>query len=316
MAHEIEQNDSMFSVGQRAWHGLGTVLDKAPTISEALTSAKLNWEVKTEALFTASGERVDAQATRRVDTQEVLGVVGPNYHVVQNIEALNVFQPLVDTGLVTLETAGSLRNGRRVWILAKITEIQESRVGSNGNDSVIPYWLLSNSHDGKTAVRMGFTPTRVVCANTLAAAQRSSESKLIRVTHTSKVMQNLETLRDAMNLAKRDFEVTLEQYRYLASRDIATADLENYVRVVFDLPKPEERQRAGLPKALEKCIESFDKDAHTYGATWWSAYNAVQGFMQHEQGRSQDARLDQLWFGPNQSRNVNALELAVAMAAT
>jgi phage/plasmid-like protein (TIGR03299 family) len=95
----------------------------------------------------------------------------------QNDQAFQFFDPFVSSGLVTLETAGSLREGKRVWILARIAE--NSDVGIVGDDIVRKYLLLSNSHDGTTAVRVGFTPIRVVCANTLAMAVRNGQSQLI-----------------------------------------------------------------------------------------------------------------------------------------
>lgn len=307
MAHEIMKNDGLFLVKQAAWHGLGTVLPEAPSIGEAIQAAKLDWQVTTEPLFTSMGEKVDAQATRRADTKDILGVVGPNYTAVQNADALNIFQPLVEAKLVALETAGSLKNGRRVWILAKILGVDTAEVAKN--DALIPYVLLSNSHDGKTAVRLGFTPIRVVCANTLAAAQNSGASKLIRVTHTAKVLENIQALRDTMNFVKADFEATLDSYRFLASRDINSADLEKYVRKVFNLPAAEDEGR--YPKSLMRSKALFEQET---ARNWWTAYNAVQGFMQHEQGRTADARLDGLWFGPNQAKNIDALKTALDMA--
>ena len=88
------------------------------------------------------------------------------------------------------------------------------------NDEIAKFALLSNGHDGKLAVHFGFTPIRVVCANTESMARSSKASKLIRIRHHRFVKNNVEKLRDIMNLADQEFEATAEQYRFLASKQI------------------------------------------------------------------------------------------------
>jgi hypothetical protein len=86
-------------------------------------------------------------------------------------------------------------------------------------DEVEKYLLLSHGHDGSLAVRVGFTPVRVVCANTLSMAHGSDASKLIRVRHSKSLHENLANIREVMNLANAEFEATAEQYRLLADSD-------------------------------------------------------------------------------------------------
>src|SRR5205823_9488561 len=102
-------------------------------------------------------------------------------------------------------------------------------------DTVEKYLLLSHGHDGSLAVRCGFTPVRVVCANTLAMAHGSDASKLIRVKHTKDVLENLANIREVMDLANQQFEATAEQYRLLARKSINQADLRRYVRRVLKI---------------------------------------------------------------------------------
>src|SRR5205823_12189648 len=90
-------------------------------------------------------------------------------------------------------------------------------------------------HDGSLAVRCGFTPVRVVCANTLAMAHGDDASKLIRVKHTKDVLENLANVREVMDLANQQFEATAEQYRRLARKSINQDDLRKYVRRVLKI---------------------------------------------------------------------------------
>ena len=118
----------------------------------------------------------------------MLGVVGPRYTILQNQDAFKWFQPFLEAKEAALHTAGSLRGGSRIWVLAKLN--REPLVIAQG-DEVEKYLLLSHSHDGSLAVRVGFTPIRVVCQNTLSMAHNADASKLIRFKHTKDIHENL-----------------------------------------------------------------------------------------------------------------------------
>lgn len=182
---------------------------------------------------------VDRYAVCRKVDDSVLGIVGPDYTPLQNNEAFAWFHPFLDAGGVTIETAGSLKGGTIVWVLARI-EAGELHVSEK--DKIAHYVLLSNSHDGSLSVRVGFTPpVRVVCNNTLSLARESEASKLLRVKHTVRVIENLEYIREIMDLAHKEFYATVRQYQALRQKQISHDDLAKYVRVVFDLPGTEEK---------------------------------------------------------------------------
>ena len=125
--------------------------------------------------------KVEHKAVRRKTDGKVLGVVGPKYHVLQNRDAFRWFEPFLAAKEAALNTAGSLAEGSRIWVLAKLN--RAPLVIAQG-DEIEKFILLSHSHDGRLAVRVGFTPIRVVCANTLALAHKKDASNLIRLKHT------------------------------------------------------------------------------------------------------------------------------------
>lgn len=318
MAHDIEivgGKARMFYVDQLPWHGLGQELSGNPTVAEAIVAGGLDWEVELVPLVTADrSQAAPARAVRRVGDDRVLGVVGRGYHALQNRSAFQWFQPFLDAGLATLHTGGSLSGGRKVWLLARI-EREPLVVGTD--DEVRKFVLLSNSHDGTTSVRVGFTPVRVVCCNTLSLAHREASSRLIRVRHTRQLQDNLDSLREIMDLADREFAATAEQYRFLAGRHISRADLEKYVRRVFaietETPNGQQKRIIG---AVERLFETGrGSDLATAKGTWWGAYNAVTEFLSYERGLSQDTRLCSLWLGDAVRLNADALAAAVTLAA-
>ncbi len=163
MAANVE---SMFYTGRTApWHGLGISVLEAPASRDALELAGLDWRVVQRELITEDGIQVAGfKANVRDQDNRVLGVVTDRYKVVQNDEAFAFTDELLGEG-ITYETAGSLQEGRRTWILAKLPQ----RYIISG-DEITPYLVFMNSHDGTGAIKAAMTPIRVVCQNTLNLA--------------------------------------------------------------------------------------------------------------------------------------------------
>lgn len=315
MAHEVE---NMFSVRVTPWHGLGVIINDAPSFEETLKVAGLDWSVSMRKLYLENNVEVSKRAICRDSDNSVLGYATDDYKPLQNNEALNFFKPFHDSGEVSFETAGSLRQGQKVWFLANLKRNPMTIVKG---DEVQKFLLLSNAHDGLTGIRVGFTPIRVVCANTLAMAHSNVESKLLRVFHSSKVVANLEAIRDTINTMDASFEATAEQYRKLASKSIHQSDVEKYVTQVFynniiAITDREKTIRKNFTNEISELME-IGQGANIPGVkgTVWGLYNATTEYLNYQDGRSQDNRLNKLWFGVNKELNKRALQVAVNMAA-
>ena len=180
MGHGITKTDMMALAGERAWHGLGRVLPDAFTTAEALQYAQLDGKVLQHTLVTEGGQKVgDYVANVRSDTGDVLGIVGQDYHVLQNRDLATFVDDVVGSAdNVKLETAGSLRGGREVFMLARMESFDAVK-----GDEVARYGLFSNSHDGSKRFRVLPTSVRVVCANPLGMALNSGRRDGIAIKH-------------------------------------------------------------------------------------------------------------------------------------
>ena len=321
MAHELEiinGNASMFFRGENPWHRLGTFIhpDEKLTSEQAIVAAKLDWTANTKQLFLADGTLAPANAVVRSDNNAILGVVGKDYQPLQNRDAFKFFDSFIESNQAQYETAGALREGKRVWVLAKINSDLDV---VKGDDTLERYVLLSNSHDGTTAVRAGFTNIRVVCQNTLSIAHSSANSRLIRVRQGRNVKDNLDRVAEIMNLANREFEATLQQYKLLANREINSTDLEKYVKMVMVGEKKMEANAEAGARILNRIIPLFEKgrgnDMPEIKGTYWAAYNSISEYLQYEKGQDEGIRMDSLMFGQSATTLENALKIAVKMAA-
>lgn len=314
MAHLIEK---MAFSGKTPWHGVGTALDEADLYDWRRTCVKagLDWDVELTPLVTAdTSAKVTHRAVRRTSDNRILGVVGPKYHALQNRDAFRWFQPFLDAKEATLHTAGSLCEGSRVWVLAKLN--RHPLVIAAG-DEVEKFILLSHGHDGSLAVRVGFTPIRVVCANTLALSHRADASKLIRVKHSASLYEHLANIREVMNVANAEFEATAEQYRLLVRKSINQHDLRRYVRLVLkvDGKKLSTRMKNMIDEITRLCESGRGNDLASVRGTLWTAYNGVSEWLTHQRGNNQGNRLNSLWFGDSGNINRHALDTALTMAS-
>lgn len=186
MAAEVE---TMFYTREKPWHGLGTMVLEAPDSQAALELAGLDWNVIQKSIETQDGIPISGfKANLRDTDNRVLGVVTDRYKVVQNREAFAFTDGLLGEG-VRYETAGSLQEGRRTWLLAKLPQ----RYIISG-DEIAPYLVFMNSHDGTGSIKAAMTPIRVVCMNTLNLAL-STAKRSWSTNHTGNIAGKMEDAR-------------------------------------------------------------------------------------------------------------------------
>lgn len=277
MAHEIYEHDQMFSVREVPWHRLGKVIAEAPNSEKALEIAELNWEVIQVGAKRADTDMLvpNMQLNVRSDTDEVLGLVSDRYKIVQNKDAFSFTDELIG-GDVRYETAGSLKNGRTVWMLARMPD---ARVAG---DDVEQYMCFTNSHDGTGAVRAFLTPVRVVCNNTLSFAIESAKRSW-SCKHTGDMTAKLTEARECLMLAER-YIIGLDEYaNEMTKVKIDDSLLKKLLIKCF--PKHElmtEREKKTMDEKKEQYMICYwMPDIDKFRGTAWGALNAMSDFVCH-----------------------------------
>src|SRR5210317_1118016 len=185
MAHEVEIINGQAQLayaGDKPWHGLGVEVSNDLTPEQMMIKAGLDWEVDKESVFTASGIEVPGKkALIRKSDGNILDMVGDDWNPVQNSEAFQFFSEFVLAGDMEMEVAGSLKEGKNVFALAKVKE----SFSILGNDQVDSYLLFSNPHQYGKAIDIRFSPIRVVCNNTLTYALGQTANNSVKMNHRS-----------------------------------------------------------------------------------------------------------------------------------
>lgn len=275
MAANVE---TMFYTREKPWHGLGTMVMEAPTSEDALRLAGLDWRVIQKPLVTEDGIPVPGfKANVRGTDHQVLGVVTDRYKVVQNQEAFAFTNELLGHG-VKYETAGSLQNGRRTWLLAKLPH-QYIISG----DEITPYLVFMNSHDGSGAIKAAMTPIRVVCQNTLNLAL-STAKRSWTTNHVGDIRGKLEDARDTLLYAHQYMVELGKAIDELNRIKLEDRQVYQYIDALFPLDEDaSEIQKKNIMRLKEDVkMRYYDApDLQGIGKNGYRFVNAVSDFATH-----------------------------------
>lgn len=274
MAANVE---SMFYVRETPWHGLGTKVMQAPDAKNALKMAGLDWTVEQEPIYT-DGEYIEGyKANIRSSDRKVLGVVTDRYKVVQNEEAFAFTDELLGEG-VRYETAGSLQEGRKVWMLARMP--QEFVILG---DRISPYLVFSNSHDGSGAIRVAVTPIRVVCNNTLNLALDTAKRSWSMI-HTGDIKSKMEEARDTLFMADYYMENLGMEFEELRKKKLDDRKVKEYIEVLLPYEDSWTPQQKKNTRRMREDLAGryFDApDLMDVGRNAYRFVNAVSDFATH-----------------------------------
>lgn len=234
MAANVE---TMFSVREVPWHGLGTIIQEAVTSKEAIKLAELDWNVVSNPIYDNMGREIKGfKANTRDKDNSVLGIVSDRYQIVQNSEAFEFTDSLIGDGEVKYETAGSLKGGRQVWMLAKMPQKKIL------DDAFDHYICFSNTHDGTGAIKVCMTPIRVVCNNTLNLAL-STATRSWSTKHMGDLAGKLHEAQMTLGLANKYMDELANMADIYANTKITDSEIEKVLDEMFPIDYNKDSQR-------------------------------------------------------------------------
>ena len=266
MAANVE---SMFYVRETPWHGLGVKVMTAPSSQEALRLAGLDWKVVQEPIYTENEEIIEGYKANVRDTdRRVLGVVTDRYKIIQNEEAFAFTDELLGEG-VRYETAGSIMNGRKVWLLAHLPH--EYIIAG---ERISPYLIFSNTHDGSGAVKVALTPIRVVCQNTLNLALSSAKRSWSMI-HTGDVREKLDEARSTLFLAEKYMDSLGKEFESLRMKKLTDKQVMEYIDLLLPLEENATPQQSRNMERLQEDMKIRYFDAPDLQNVGKNAYRFI-----------------------------------------
>lgn len=243
MAANVE---SIFYVRRAPWHGLGTKVQEAPDSKRALVLAGLDWKVKQMPVYTGDNKMIPGyKANVRDKDDRVLGVVTDRYKVVQNEEAFAFTDELLGYG-VRYETAGSLQDGKKTWLLARMP-----REYIITGEQISPYLVFFNSHDGSGAIKVALTPIRVVCQNTLNLALHTAKRSWSAI-HTGNIRSKMQEAEESLFLAEKYMASLGREIEDLQKKALTDKQVRQFMEDLLPLePGAAEQQKKNIKRLRE-----------------------------------------------------------------
>lgn len=311
MSHLVE---TMAYAGQVPWHGLGERVSNDLSPMQMMQKARVDWSVTKENMYILDGISVPSKkALLRSGDNKVLDIVGDDWEPVQNEEAFNFFNEYCAAGDMEMHTAGSLMDGKIVWVLAKIKESFDVLPG----DQVDNFLLFTNPHRYGQSLNVRMTPIRVVCNNTLQMSLSSKSKNEVSLNHRRAFDADL--VKQQLGIAHEKFDQYKEFAQFLANKKAKSADVIQFVNKVFPHSNTKGREVKDYEDLSPSAKRAMDARQSQPGAeyaegTWWNALNAVTYLVDHELGRTDDTRITSAWYGYNAKRKLVAVNTAIEMA--
>ncbi|WP_206951961.1 DUF932 domain-containing protein [Trinickia acidisoli] len=315
---------TMAYVGAEPWHGLGNKLTPNQPIELWAERAGMNWRIEeAEVRFVAAGNRSlgsihafpEQKVLYRSDTKAPLSVVSARYQVVQPSEILEFYRDLTEVGGFQLETAGVLKDGKKLWALARTGQGATLK----GKDQIDGYLLLATACDGTLATTAQFCSVRVVCNNTMQIALGDSTGA-VKVPHRSQF--DAQAIKRQLGIAISSWDAFMARTKALAERKMSDSSAETFLRRVLTYSTPNLADRDALAvneraiKAVGQLYAGRGKGADLASAsgTAWGLLNAVTEYVDHHRrARSDDHRRDAAWFGQGASIKQKAWDEALKL---
>jgi phage/plasmid-like protein (TIGR03299 family) len=327
MAHKINYNNGKyaFASSEKEWHSGETnhhIHGREMTAEEIIRLAGLDYDVQKMPIVAKvpSGRfsmdvPVDGNfATVRTDTNQVLGIVGKKYQILQNKDAFKFFDSIVGEGEAMYHTAGALGNGEKIFITAKLPQ----KLVITPDDVTDQYLFLCNSHDGSGSLSAYFTPIRVVCNNTLRLSMKSNSYR-INLRHTANIVKALEQAHELMGIVNREGQDFLEVCKTMTRVSVTDQQLRKFIELSL---KPEtemitedefsKRFTNIADAAYEYALSDETQLMDTTRGTLYGAFQAVTGYYSNvKQYNSGEDKTKSLIYGAGYRASNQAYQMGV-----
>lgn len=266
---------------RKAWYETcGIKLENVTSLETALKLSGLDFEVEKKPLYFGEGDEltlIDKQfATVRTDTNQFFGVVSDSYQILQNREAFDFLDSLVLEG-AKFETAGFFRkNGAASYITMSAEPM--NILGDNFDN----YFMISNGHDGGSAVKVAITPIRSYCRNSAILALKKA-TNIVSIQHSKTMADRLVAAKEILTANSNylnELKIVAEE---LAVKPFSAEAFEALARKLYPVKEDASEivQIRNLAQ-IEKLMKAYkEDDLQNFNGTAWKVIQAVSDMESH-----------------------------------
>lgn len=302
---EVKLYDDMsFTTRDLPWMKLGTVVDEAQSLEDAIVLAGLDWDVelRKEGYQTGSGNwRVDPSKRKvvRVDNEQPLGTVSSTYEALQYREAFD-FLSGVD---VNFKAAGGMKFGAQAFMVVQVPGLESIQILDGDRHDM--YVIVRTSHDGSRALEILEMALRDTCMNALTlstfghgGAYGGNAKQRWSIRHTRNMRVKMEQVQALLNGTQAYVEAFVRTAEQLAAIDL---ELEQAQRVITELVAEQHGYVKDQESYVTGIMNTYQHSTRNgYQGNGWGLVNAVSEHYEHIRGgdrRTPEARWAQAFDG-------------------
>ncbi|WP_441459827.1 DUF932 domain-containing protein [Burkholderia thailandensis] len=319
--------ENMAYTGQEPWHGIGNKLEPNQSLDTWKRASGMDWRIEeAEVRYVAAGNKTlgsihafpEQKVLYRSDNKTALSVVSSRYKVVQPEEILEFYRDLTEIGGFQLETSGVLKEGRKIWALAKTGQSMTLK----GHDTLNGYLLLATACDGSLSTTAQFTSVRVVCNNTLQIALGGDNVGAVKVPHRSQF--DAAAVKRQLGISTSSWDAFMVRMKALSEYKVSDSVAEKFLRRVLTYSSTTTADRDAIAvneRAIRTAGQLFagrgmGADLASASGTAFGLLNSITEYVDHHRrARSDDHRLDAAWFGAGAALKARAWEEAMKLVA-
>lgn len=283
------------------WNNVGTDIREATSVKEALQISGLDYEVFKAPIYLSNGHRIENQfATKKKGTDEVFGIVGKDYTVVQNEEAFSFVDGIISEGL-TFEKAGE--TSYMNYIIASLPDQYIL------DDQFKPYIIFQNSHAGATTLKAAICPLRIICQNQFTMAFRNAENK-ISLRHSSSIHEKMNEAQEILKFTASYMDKFNEEATKMAINKISQESVNKIVDQYFLVDDEASTRKANsIEEKKTIFLNAYNsEDNQNFKGTQWGLVNAFTDYITHieparKTEKSDISKFVSITFNPNLVNN-------------
>lgn len=259
---------------EATWNKIGKDIKEATSVKEALQISGLDYEVVKAPIYLSNGHRIENQfATKKKGTDEVFGIVGKDYTVVQNQDAFAFVDGIISEGLTFVKA------GETSYMNYIIASLPDQYIL---DDQFKPYIIFQNSHAGATTLKAAICPLRVVCQNQFTMAFRNSENK-ISLRHCSSIHEKMDEAQHILQFTTYYMDKFNDMARRMAFNKISQEKVDKIIDQYFLVDDEASTRKANsIEEKKTIFLNAYNaEDNQNFKGTEWGLVNAFSDYITH-----------------------------------